>query len=62
MLHPIDADLREAGVFSRGRFGAWKYEVSNQDHSLMQGVEVVNYLLRGMPERTYHGDMSDDER
>ena len=62
VLHPIDAELREAGVFSRGRFGAWKYEVSNQDHSLMQGVEVVNYLLRGMPERTYHGDMSDDER
>ena len=62
VLHPVDAVLREAGVFSRGRFGAWKYEVSNQDHSLMQGVEVVNYLLRGTPERTYHGDMSDDER
>jgi protoporphyrinogen oxidase len=62
VLHPIDTVLREAGVFSRGRFGAWKYEVSNQDHSLMQGVEVVNLLLRGTPERTYHGDMSDDER
>jgi protoporphyrinogen oxidase len=62
VLHPIDAALREAGVFSRGRFGAWKYEVSNQDHSLMQGVEVVNYLLRGTPERTYYGDMSDEER
>jgi protoporphyrinogen oxidase len=62
VLHPIDAVLREAGVFSRGRFGAWKYEVSNQDHSLMQGIEVVNYLLRGTPERTYYGDMSDDDR
>jgi protoporphyrinogen oxidase len=37
--------LEARGVYSRGRFGAWKYEVSNQDHSFMQGVEVVNRLL-----------------
>jgi len=36
--------LERYGIFSRGRFGAWKYEVSNQDHSLMQGVELVNRL------------------
>lgn len=59
VLHPIDAALRERGIFSRGRFGAWKYEVSNQDHSLMQGVEVVDHLLQGRAERTYYGDMSD---
>jgi protoporphyrinogen oxidase len=41
-------------VFSRGRFGGWKYEVSNQDHSLMQGVELVNRLLLGEPEVTFH--------
>lgn len=39
-------------VYSRGRFGAWKYEVSNQDHSFMQGVEVVERLLHGRPEIT----------
>jgi protoporphyrinogen oxidase len=32
-------------VLSRGRFGAWTYEVSNQDHSYMQGVEAVERLL-----------------
>ncbi|MBA3848424.1 MAG: amine oxidase [Opitutus sp.] len=39
-------------VYSRGRFGAWKYEVSNQDHSFMQGVEVVERLVHGRPEIT----------
>ena len=39
-------------VFSRGRFGLWKYEVSNQDHSFMQGVEVVERMLIGRSEVT----------
>lgn len=45
-------DLAKRGVHSRGRFGAWKYEVSNQDHSLMMGVEVVDHLLLGTTENT----------
>jgi protoporphyrinogen oxidase len=59
VLGPVEAGLRADGIFSRGRFGAWKYEVSNQDHSVMQGVETVNHLLADVRERTYFGDMSD---
>jgi len=52
LLQRIEPALAKAGVASRGRFGAWKYEVSNQDHSFMQGVEWVNSLLLDVPETT----------
>ena len=38
------------GLHSRGRFGGRKYEVSNQDHPLVQGVELVSHLLLGTHE------------
>lgn len=44
--------LDRRGISSRGRFGAWRYEVANQDHSLMQGVEWVNHKLFGSEELT----------
>ncbi|HZL36559.1 MAG TPA: FAD-dependent oxidoreductase, partial [Tepidisphaeraceae bacterium] len=44
--------LEHHGIYSRGRFGMWKYEVSNTDHTLMQGVELVNRLILGEPEST----------
>jgi hypothetical protein len=46
--------LRERSIWSRGRFGAYKYEVANQDHSLMQGVEAVDNILFGATELTVH--------
>jgi len=49
-LSIIQAHLEEKGIFSRGRFGAWKYEVSSMDQSIMQGVEAVNNIL-GMEAR-----------
>ncbi|HZH98696.1 MAG TPA: FAD-dependent oxidoreductase [Fimbriimonadaceae bacterium] len=44
--------LESQDIYSRGRFGMWKYEVANTDHSLMQGVELVDRLLLGQNEVT----------
>ena len=44
--------LESKSIYSRGRFGMWKYEVANTDHTLMQGVELVNRLLLGEKETT----------
>lgn len=52
VLSEIIPFFEGADVYSRGRFGLWKYEVSNQDHSFMQGVELVEHLLHGRQEIT----------
>jgi len=45
--------LEAMGVFSRGRFGGWKYEVGNMDHSFMQGVQWAERLVLGQKETVY---------
>ena len=44
ILRDVFDFLERQQIYSRGRFGAWMYEISNQDHSFMQGVELVNRL------------------
>jgi hypothetical protein len=53
VLAAIVPALEAQRIFPRGRFGGWKYEVSNQDHSFMQGVELVDRLVLDEPEVTY---------
>lgn len=52
ILADVLPKLESMGIYSRGRFGGWKYEVANMDHSIMQGVEVANRLLLGEKEIT----------
>jgi protoporphyrinogen oxidase len=52
-LGALQPFLMSQGIFSRGRFGGWLYEIGNMDHSVMQGVEFVNHVLLGEPEQTW---------
>jgi hypothetical protein len=44
--------LQAKDIWSRGRFGSWRYEVGNQDHSFMLGVEAVDNIINGAVELT----------
>ncbi len=52
-LGTIQPYLMANDIYSRGRFGAWEYEIGNMDHSVMQGVELVNRWLLGEEEVTW---------
>lgn len=39
-------------IYSRGRFGQWRYEISNQDHTFMQGWEWAEKIELGREEKT----------
>lgn len=52
-LAVIQPWLEARQVYSRGRFGGWKYEVANMDHSVVQGMEWAERVVLGTPERVY---------
>jgi protoporphyrinogen oxidase len=53
VLAILQPGLEALGIQSRGRFGGWKYEVGNMDHSLMQGIQWAERLVLGRPETVY---------
>ena len=54
ILNTVQPVLKGLNVYSRGRFGGWKYEVGNMDHSFMQGVEAIDNIMTGEYENTYY--------
>jgi len=53
-LAALHGALEPIGIHSRGRFGSWRYEIGNTDHSLMLGVELAERLVAGGAEPTWH--------
>jgi protoporphyrinogen oxidase len=52
-LKEIQSFLSSHQIYSRGRFGGWKYEIGNMDHSVLQGIEVVERILYNQTEKIY---------
>lgn len=52
VLKQLLPKLQDQDILSRGRFGSWRYEVGNQDHSFMLGVEAADAVVNGSVELT----------
>lgn len=53
LLREADKQLLAHGIYSRGRFGGWRYESSNQDYGYVQGRQAVDHALYGTAEDVY---------
>jgi len=40
-------------VYSRGRFGAWCYEIGNMDHATKMGIDVARFIVQETPEEVW---------
>jgi hypothetical protein len=53
-LSVLQPALLDHKIYSRGRFGTWRYEIGNMDHSVMMGAEAVGHALNGENESVFH--------
>jgi hypothetical protein len=42
--------LEERDIYSRGRFGTWRYEIGNMDHATKMGIDIARAVVRDQPE------------
>jgi len=54
-LEVIQPWLAQRQIFSRGRFGSWRYEIGNMDHAVKMGVDVARRLVAGSSEELWAG-------
>ena len=40
-------------IYSRGRFGSWRYEIGNMDHAAKMGIDAARHVLEGTPEEVW---------
>jgi protoporphyrinogen oxidase len=52
-LQVIQPWLMTNGIQSRGRFGAWRYEIGNMDHAVKMGTDVARRLVLGLEEELW---------
>ena len=52
-LATIQPWLMAHDIYSRGRFGSWKYEIGNMDHAVKMGIDAARFIVRGDPEEVW---------
>ena len=52
-VNKIILELERYDIYSRGRFGTWKYEIGNTDHALLQGKEIADRIVTGKKETVF---------
>ena len=52
-LRTIQPWLMGREIFSRGRFGSWKYEIGNMDHAVKMGIDIAHRVLEGTEEEAW---------
>jgi protoporphyrinogen oxidase len=52
-LLTIQPWLARQRIYSRGRFGSWRYEIGNMDHAVKMGIDVAWFLVEGRPEELW---------
>jgi UDP-galactopyranose mutase len=52
-LEVVQPWLMQQGIYSRGRFGSWRYEIGNMDHAAKMGIDVARHVLEGTPEEVW---------
>lgn len=45
--------LMERDIYSRGRFGSWRYEIGNMDHAVKMGIDVARLIVEDRPEELW---------
>jgi protoporphyrinogen oxidase len=52
-LRTIHPWLMSHDIYSRGRFGSWRYEIGNMDHAVKMGIDVARRITRGATEEVW---------
>lgn len=49
-LATVSPWLEGRRIWSRGRFGTWRYEIGNMDHAVKMGIDIARRIVTGSPE------------
>ena len=52
-LATIQPWLMSHGIYSRGRFGSWRYEMGNMDHAAKMGIDAAHLIVKDTPEELW---------